>query len=415
MPAPRVRKPIKTYSRQRKHSLYDEEPPTKRRRIDATPATDEESEILDDIPESPVQSSSPARDVSAMPTSSPKDSTPIFSDGLLDSTPPSSPFRQSSPPVRTRRPMFSFMKRRPIVQTSIMRPLSETSQNVQSPPKPHAKKKRLVQMQLDLVGELRKKCKVCGMEYIPSNSEDAVLHRKFHAMNVGGVDFSKAFVERIKQNEVWAGGDGSFIAAIGRKDTLAFRNKASEVLKVVNTELAAVSIPDEALWSQLHVPIASKAVAHGAQGQTAAKGNRTFSASDRFKVYLYIRGLKCVGACLAERIQEAYSVVDQEDTSDHTGQQAVAAEESHYSSSISIGRDPEPAILGISRIWTSNLHRKAGIATRLLESARSDFLYGMTIEKAMMAFSQPTESGGELARKWFGRRVEWHVYIDTDD
>ena len=70
--------------------------------------------------------------------------------------------------------------------------LSEGSPNVpSSPPKPQPRKKkkeRLIQMQLDLVGELRKKCKTCGMEYIPSNSEDATLHRKFHAMNVGGVD-----------------------------------------------------------------------------------------------------------------------------------------------------------------------------------------------------------------------------------
>lgn len=265
-------------------------------------------------------------------------------------------------------------------------------------------------MQLDLVGELRKKCRVCGMEYIPSNSEDVVLHRKFHAMNVGGVDFTKAFVERIKQNQVWAGGDGSFIAAVGRKDTLAFRNKASEVLKVVNTELAAVTIPDEALWSQLHSSISSKAVAHGEKPQPSAKGHSACSTSDRFKAYLYIHGQKCVGACLAERIQEAYTVVDQDDASEHTGRVPVPAE--FHGASISISRVAEPAILGISRIWTSNLHRKMGIATTLLDSARSDFLYGMTIEKTMVAFSQPTGSGGELARKWFGRRAGWCVYID---
>jgi N-acetyltransferase len=80
------------------------------------------------------------------------------------------------------------------------------------------------------------------------------------------------------------------------------------------------------------------------------------------------------------------------------------------SSSISVGTVAEPAMLGISRIWTSNLFRKHGIATKLLEVARSQFLYGMTIKKEQVAFSQPTESGGRLAKKWFGQREGWHVY-----
>lgn len=244
------------------------------------------------------------------------------------------------------------------------------------------------------------------MEYIPSNAEDATLHRKFHAMNVGGVDFTKAFVDRLKQNQVWTGGDGSFIAAIGRKDTLAFRNKASDVLKLVNTELAAVKIPEEELWSQIPIPVAEDATARSGKGQKSATGQRT-SNSDRFKVYLYIRANTCVGACLAERILEAYTVQAQADRSHSSLTQAE-----HESSSISIGAVADPAILGISRIWTSNSHRKLGIATRLLDTARSDFLYGMSIEKDRIAFSQPTESGGQLARKWFGQRAGWHVYID---
>lgn len=227
-------------------------------------------------------------------------------------------------------------------------------------------------------------------------------------MNVGGVDFTKAFVEKLRQNQVWAGGDGSFIAVIGRKDTLAFRNKAVEVLKVVNTELAAVIIPEEELWSQIRTPILGDATTNKKSTQDSVIGKRACCTSDRFKAYLYIRGQKCAGACLAERIREAYTVVDQDDASEQAGQ--VPAE--FQSSSISVGTVAEPAILGISRIWTSSLYRKNGIAKKLLDSAKSDFLYGMTVDKSMIAFSQPTESGGYLARKWFGRRTGWHVYSD---
>lgn len=266
----------------------------------------------------------------------------------------------------------------------------------------------MVQMQLDLASETRKACKTCGMEYIPSNAEDAVLHRKFHAMNVGGVDFTKAIVERLRKHQVWSGGDGSFIAVIGRKDALASRTRTSDVLKVVNTELAAVPISDEELWSQTAEPGDETALRHGASSPEAAKTKPNSSSVDRYKTYLYIRGQKCIGACLAERIWEAYTVLSQDEPS----KQARQLPPGTRSSSITISTKATPAMLGISRIWTSNQHRKQGVASRLLDCAKSDFLYGMTVEKDMTAFSQPTESGGNLAKRWFGSEDGWHVYID---
>jgi hypothetical protein len=260
----------------------------------------------------------------------------------------------------------------------------------------------MVQMQLDLVGQHRKACKTCGMEYIPSNAEDAALHRKFHAMNFGGVDFTKSIADRMRQKQIWSGGDGSFIAVVGRRDALVLRNKASDVLKVVNTELAAVPISDEELWSQT-VPAAVDT-----KSADTEKEKEPPALGDRYKVYLYVLGQKCVGACLAERIQEAYTVLDQGDTSEQTTTPSAESQ----SSSISIGKAANPALLGISRIWTSKQSRRRGLARRLLDSARSDFLYGLTINKEMVAFSQPTESGGNLARKWFGCQAGWHVYID---
>jgi hypothetical protein len=352
------------------------------------------------------------RDTSISPPSSPKAVDDIFSDDPPRSTPPSSPMpHSSSPPRPTRRPMFSSLKRKQKSEPTAKEPLSERSDNVPSPPKPPARKKRLVQMQLDLVAEVSKMCRVCGMEYIPSHADDATLHRKFHAMNVGGVDISKALSEKLKQNQVWSGENRSFIAVIGRRDTSALRNKASEVLKVVNTELGAVSISDETLWSQTRNLISEnvqvQGLKEGQKAQQSKKGTAEYAAIDRFKVYLFIQGQKCVGACLAERIQEAFRVLGQGDAA-CTGQLPADTD----SSSISIGAAATSAILGISRIWTSNLHRKHGLATRLLDSARSDFLYGMTVDKAKVAFSQPTESGGELARKWFGQRAGWLVYVD---
>jgi N-acetyltransferase len=233
------------------------------------------------------------------------------------------------------------------------------------------------------------------MEYIPSNAEDAAMHKKFHGMNVGGVDFTKSTVERLRHHQVWSGGDGSFIAVIGRKDALALRKKTSEVLKIVNTELAAVPIEEEELWSQTSRSEKSETV-------------------DRFKTYLYIRGQKCIGLCLAERIWEAYRVLSQDTSAvkDDAAAPVQCVLDDSESSSISISAEASAVMLGISRIWTSNQHRKQGIATKLLDCARNSFLYGLTVDKGKVAFSQPTESGGKLARKWFGCQAGWHVYVD---
>lgn len=254
-------------------------------------------------------------------------------------------------------------------------------------------------MQLDLVGQHRKACKTCGMEYIPSNAEDVVLHRKFHAMNFGGVDCTKAMVERLRQKQIWSGGEASFIAVVGRRDALALRNKASDVLKVVNTELAAVPILDEELWGQTTL---------SANAELPDDSTTSHEKCDRFRVYLYVRGQKCVAACLAERIQEAYTVLAQDKASEQPAQTLAESQ----SSSISVSTTADAVLLGISRIWVSNQCRKQGLARRLLDSARNDFMYGLTIAKPLIAFSQPTESGGKLARKYFGCEAGWHVYMD---
>jgi hypothetical protein len=403
------RKVVRTYARQ-KRSLYDEAPPTKRRRVEsaaeATEAVVHHLQVL----ESYLSDSGPSRANSETLTSSPKNPLAVWSDEAPRSSPPSSPAPYSSPPLlQKRRPVFSFFKKQVKSYPIAKQPFSERSYNAQSPPRPAPMKtKRMVQMQLDLASESRKTCKTCGMEYIPSNSEDSALHRKFHAMNVGGVDFTKAIVERLRKNQVWSGGDGSFIAVIGRKDVIALRNRTSEVLKVVNTELAAVEISDEELWSQTRAAEVEGRQREHAGTQDRDKIRSKQTAVDRFKTYLYIKGQKCVGACLAERIWEACTVLAEDDASSQTRQLACE----NKSSSISVSTMATPAILGISRIWTSNQHRKQRIATRLLDCARSNFLYGMLVDKEKVAFSQPTESGGNLARRWFGCEDGWHVYID---
>lgn len=219
------------------------------------------------------------------------------------------------------------------------------------------------------------------MSYHPSTPDDEALHKRFHAKSTGGVDFTLKPPQRV----VWRASEGdAYVLGVNRTATAAEKRKAKEVMEVVDSELGAAEID---LWRK--------------------EGDEDVGDGERFRVYLYVQGRKCVGLCLAERIKRAYCVVD-DDSGGGGG-------------SVSVEETARPALMGVSRIWTCSSHRRRGIAARLLDCARETFIYGMHLEKSMVAFSQPTESGGGLARGWFcgdgrgedgGVKQRWAVYVE---
>lgn len=58
--------------------------------------------------------------------------------------------------------------------------------------------------------------------------------------------------------------------------------------------------------------------------------------------------------------------------------------------------------MGVNRIWTWVGARRRRIATRLVECARCNFYFGAPILKKHIAFSDPTVSGLEFAKKYCG-------------
>lgn len=282
-------------------------------------------------------------------------------------------------------------------------------------------RKPLIQMQINLGQSFQKQCKTCGMEYIPSNTEDASLHRKFHAQNVGGVDLDKAFVKKMEESTYvhWRGNSGDLIIMLERGGTtIPAMRRTQTVLDVVRSELGAVEITHDMLYSGCYIELPFP----GPQDQREVMGQSGNGPQyNRYKVYLYLRGAKCVGACLAERINKAYKVVDpdqQETAVEAAGVTERGKQVSQHilewstDKPICISNVADPAWLGISRIWTSSSARRGGVATTLLEVTRKTFRRGVFTPQDLMAFSQPTESGARLARNWFGKQYGWHVYTD---
>ena len=243
------------------------------------------------------------------------------------------------------------------------------------------------------------------MEYIPSVSEDSALHREFHNMNKQGVDAGKTLMRdggtksvlparrRLQRNEA--------ILMIDRRSSIGSRNKVKKILEVVNSELSATEIEDKYLWGRM------VSIARAMPTRKTSIGEST-EGMPRFKAFIYLVSERCVGFCLVEKIGSAHRVTESsvtESAETHNPGQG-------HSSSISISDKQDVALLGISRIWTSRSHRRQGIASTLLECARRHFFYGMEVTKDLVAFSQPTDSGGKLARRWFEATVGWHVYRD---
>ncbi|KAI9843575.1 MAG: N-acetyltransferase O1 (Establishment of cohesion protein 1) [Sclerophora amabilis] len=456
---------MKTYSRQNRRVVrseyhdeeqqqqqqqqQQEEPASKRRCVqggedlsDTTPLNQQPpGPTLSPSSSSPPPRISPSR----------RDKTVIFSDTphAIDSTPPSSPPPLVVLPVpycTSRRQFHSALllrrrrlrpKARAEAEGLASRALADITNiaarqqpsrtDVVTPKRLTTKRRRLTQMQIDLGGSVQKACKECGMEYTPSSAEDVALHKKFHQMNVGGVDLGRRLAAYMRMKAVRdptsggmtvvrdkeGGGADCYICVVDWRSSLAERNKAKQILEVVNAELSAATPDDSSLWGLAPYRRKSESNSSLVKRENTASSTATDEVDgrrDRFMIFLYIRGDKCVGLCLAERITKAHKVVD--DATDATGTttlETLAAK----GSSISISLESYAALLGISRIWTSSSHRRKGIASTLMEHARRLFVYGMEVPKDMMAFSQPTDSGGRLARRWFAELEEWRVYLEN--
>ncbi|KAI9791514.1 MAG: hypothetical protein M1816_003858 [Peltula sp. TS41687] len=407
---------IRTYAGRvkRVRERHDEEPRSKRRCV----GPGETTEKQDDAPSGQTiqSSSSPVRPDHPLPSSDPSDPS--------TNTPPSSPpppQPTTSPVKRALPPAFRLLsrKRHAPSRSDANRHVLEEVANVNRP-QPKGKKTKssnLTQLQIDLGSEMRKTCKTCGMDYIPSNAEDAALHKTFHARHTAGLDPRKNRPGFKIGARVWASDApgrsaestvGDSVVMVHRKSLAAERCNASAVLSIANAELSAVHIEDGVLWSQIPVPTTTTREHGRGLASSLREDARKGGLVDRFKVYVYMEGSRSVGVCLAERIFEAYRVLDESPAIPQSESNSVAP-----SSSVSVGDVWCPAMLGISRIWTNRAHRRRGIATRLLECACSTFVYGMKVPKDAVAFSQPSESGKLFAENWFKGCNGWKVYKES--
>lgn len=344
----------------------------------------------------------------------------------VDSEPLSEIFNSSARAQSSQPPANDAPPQQDLERTPVARPTIQI-------PKPTAPpKQKLVQTVLDLGQPLAPTtCAVCQMSYMPSVPEDVQLHNMYHNRDSAGIELGKPFLKSAMRWCYQVSHIPGSVIVVDRKMALPTRRIVQKVLGIVNKELGSVDIKEEELWSQ-RVPDGEKDEESGGK------------KCDRYKAFLHIVDDKCVGICLAERISKAHRVVPGETSTGETiplnghfglnRPASPAPTETHEEDptqisqkpqiptpiasptssspppSISISEETYPAVVGVSRIWTSKAFRHKGIANNLLECVTSQFIYGMELETHQVAFSQPTESGAGLARAWANEQYGWAVY-----
>ncbi|KAG5366839.1 N-acetyltransferase ECO1 [Yarrowia sp. B02] len=200
------------------------------------------------------------------------------------------------------------------------------------------KTKAPVQLTLSLGQTTSTTCQTCGMTYQVAYAPDISAHKSFHNTALNGPKWKPSV---------------SSVVVDKAKTYTVYKSRlmshpcVSQFLKLVNSELNA---PEPILSSQA-------------------------------AVYVYVVDQRAVGCVLVDRVTKCRHVDVETGT---------------------LGPKEYPAVMGVSRMYVSQLFRRKGIVTKLLELAKSDFIYGMELDKKQIAFTQPSEGGLKVAEKWAG-------------
>ncbi|KAM3932785.1 N-acetyltransferase ESCO2 [Leptodactylus fuscus] len=204
-------------------------------------------------------------------------------------------------------------------------------------------------------------CSTCGMIYSASSLEDEAQHVQYHQRLLESIHYVGWKKERVVA-EFW---DGKILMICPEDPKYALR-KAEEVRELVDTEL-------------------------GFQQTSLNSPSRT-------RTYLYVTNdKKIVGCLIAEPIRQAFRVLAEPPSPENKSTSALDRHRAWRCSS-----EPQPAICGISRIWVFALMRRKNIASRLVDSVRSSFIYGSRLTTDEIAFSDPTPDGKLFASSYCG-------------
>ncbi|KAK6200080.1 N-acetyltransferase ECO1 [Scheffersomyces amazonensis] len=245
----------------------------------------------------------------------------------------------------------------------------DVSGSIPTPPNSsHGKGKskgKLVQSILNFsTSSQSKTCKVCGMSYYQHISKEVEIHKKYHTNFINGIIWPESFTAKSLRSFVIPPKSKKHKTIQVQILTIDKTNKRQttkieQLLELVNKELNAPE--DSKYWKD---PL-----------------------KESSKVFILKIEDRAVGICTTDEIEDIQK----------QGRWMI-----HRTQTIVPNQVNNSIRLGISRIWIAPKWRRLGLANALLDIVLNHSIYGDILKKYQIAFSQPSYSGGLLAKKFNG-------------
>ncbi|KAH8300804.1 hypothetical protein KR059_008528 [Drosophila kikkawai] len=192
-----------------------------------------------------------------------------------------------------------------------------------------------------------RQCQQCGLVYTVHEPEEEQLHREYHN-SIHVLRFKGWIDEDIVAVYPEWGNDGR-IVRLNERAPAARLERLKDLIGVVDKEL----------------------------------GYSSYIVPKIFVAFMAVRKQQIVGFCLVQPLSQAHRFI-QVDGTDYFSEETYQAS------------------CGVSRIWVSPLHRRGGIASKLIRAVQCHTIIGQEISMELIAFSTPTDDGRALARRLTG-------------
>ncbi|KOG99843.1 Eco1p [Saccharomyces eubayanus] len=255
------------------------------------------------------------------------------------------------------------------------------------------KKQNLIQSTLQVNGGSKSnklvKCDKCEMSYSSTSIEDRAIHEKYHALQLHGRKWSPnwgsiAYTKRDHSSTMHLSRSMGTMTPL---NSSPLKNGSS----IVHQEEKIVSVRPDKSNGEVRAMMEIMTLVNNELNAPHDENDIWNSTTEeKGKAFVYIRNDRAIGIIIIENLHGG------------NGKASDRGRWMVYDSRRLVQNVYPDFKIGISRIWVCRTARNLGIATKLIDIARENIIYGEVVPRSQVAWSQPTDSGGKLASKYNG-------------
>ena len=217
----------------------------------------------------------------------------------------------------------------------------------------------------------RTTCRVCGMTYSSQVRADVDAHKKYHTQFTIGITWPHAL--NLKPLS-------SFTVIRKERTSTLGKLKSSTTSKRFKVDIQTID-----KHNKKHIEKVEQILSMVNKELNATEDSKQWMSTkfETSKAFVVLIDGKAIGLCTTDSINDAQWMV-------------------YKSQTVVPNQVLKNVRVGISRIWISADWRQHGLAKELLNCVMKNSIYGQVLRKNQIAFSQPSYSGGLLAKAFNG-------------